>query len=71
MPRFHSGVNRVVDGLHVALRTAATNDEVVRIADDRSDVELDEVERLVVLGQRSDRLDNLLGTQRYNPCSAM
>jgi hypothetical protein len=67
----HASVNRVVDRLHLSIRPACADHEEVGEAGDSAQVQLEDVKRLAIGGERSDRASRVLGLQRYSPFFAM
>src|SRR2546421_12888862 len=76
MVGLHPHVDRVVDGLRLPVAAASADHEVVRVGDDSSEIELDDVRRLAIRRVRGDRDRDLLGCHPsvlppYRRCSRM
>jgi hypothetical protein len=67
----HALVNRIVDRFDLAIGAPGADHEVVGVPDDVAEVELDDLERLAVLGVGGDGGGDVLGGQRYIPFSSM
>jgi hypothetical protein len=64
-------VDGVVDRLDLAVRAAGADHEVVRVADHPAEVELDDLERLAILGIGGDGACDVFWSQRYIPFASM